>query len=234
MMQEVKHKLHRQCSHLHELKWLMFLISHIPDSGTSARRYRRRDTVTEAIDSLFPFSTSDDVTSPQYFAGERFKSLLWEMSSEERRFDKKLREARELRDRKKEHEIEKQVEEKSEREQDDVGENEEIWTEKHGRREELGGVREADSLVTPENGRLNSEWGEVEWNQDLQRKILLELGLAVEWNEDSSSEQDEGGGNGEYGDAPVRMGLKLLLADALKIKYADANDAINLLDSHTD
>ena len=58
-------------------------------------------------------------------------------------------------------------------------------------------------------------WDEVEWERN-QRKILLELGLAVEWNKDNREERR---GN-EYEYTPSFMDLKLLPADQLHKKCA--------------
>lgn len=174
--------------------------------------------------------------SPWDLAGGRFQSLLWQVGAEERRFDNRLREARESRDRKKQLHVEqnetvKQDGKMHEAEYDaqrkesgksgrivPIGETEDEW------------IEEGEFVYVPEDkvDGTHSEMGEVEWNENL-KKILLESGLGIEWNKDTGL--DEGMGDGEYRDhedAPIIMGLKLLPIDTLEIK------AVDLTDIHSD
>ena len=72
--------------------------------------------------------------------------------------------------------------------------------------------RDTDYMrVAREAGDSGELHPEPDWNED-QRNLLLELGLAVEWNEDHPLVEQNG--DGEHGmvddSAPVFMGLKLL------------------------
>ena len=143
--------------------------------------------------------------------GKRYQSLLWKLSTDERHFDDKLREARQRRDatkeRKEQENAEQRLQGKGEemiRERREGGEEDGEGAELHDTENFILGEFEGDGLEPIPN------WGEEEWNQD-QRRLLLELGLAVEWTNEYPSDEEEGGGDGETDDeVPVLMGLKLL------------------------
>ena len=199
---------------------------------------------------------------PRYLEGEQFKSLLWELSVEERHFENKLRASREFRDKRKKERAKKQEsvaaetregrDERMERakKQESVaaetreGRDEEVERRKMdrgelglGNEEDLHEKREMEEVfeerefgIKSEYLKPNSEQSEVEWSLD-QRKVLLELGLAMEWNGDHPSVGYKGA---EERETPVIMGLKLLPANPLKYANEATDAAKSSLDMHTD
>ena len=140
-------------------------------------------------------------------------------------FQNKLKVAREYRDRKR-------------REKELAVEN--GWAEEaaapmpSGEEVEEGNLGAMDTVEQVTEGR-EKEWrsgeGEAEWDE-LQRKTLLELGLAVEWNKDSCKvaghEEERGGGEGEgQEDVPIIMGLKLLPVTPTVDKDAANEDSMS-------
>ena len=196
-------------------------------------------------------TATETTLSPWDLEGKRFQSLLWELSSEERHFDLRLKEAREIRDAEKMAEQERErkeplgetgdkrerkkrvrgVREEEREKREGVGKMVERWREEEREEwEEWRGEGDfrAETMETPSLGPgLHSDWNEVEWNQD-KRKILMELGLAVEWNSDANLER-EGGADGERPDGPEFMGLTLLSADHFSTEHASKP-----LSTHTD
>lgn len=162
------------------------------------------------------------------------------MGTEERNFQSKLRVAREFRDRKRR---EKELAMENGRMENDRMENGRMEEAAHqmlseeleeAEDENLGFVNTSEQVTNgkEEDGRRSQD-SLTEWD-DLQRKTLLELGLAVEWNLDNSEvagqKEEEGGGEGEFQeDVPVIMGLKLL--PVIPTLDRDAANEDNMLDT---
>ena len=179
------------------------------------QRYRRNSPFFYETDQPWQ-------TSARQSEQERFKSLLWELSTGERMFESKMKSAQELRDRKKRER--KAAEQQHTLKKEDVAGNgqSEHEAEGHG---DSGGVRWwEDEQVPPEWAPIGETLSPSEEEQrKIQQKALLELGLAVAWNGDSTPapvlpgdrEEQEKGEEKRSSQVPVMMGLKLLPVDAL-------------------
>lgn len=194
-------------------------------SGTSAQQTQWDSTAT---DPSIDFDLSLPI-SPWDLVGQRFQSLLWQVGADERRFDDRLREARESRDREKEHDVKEKAAVKQEGRAQEVeyvvqregidnggrimpmGETEDEWP------------QEVEFVYIPED-KVDGTHSEVEWNENL-KNILLESGLGIEWNKDTRLGEGMGDEDyRDYEDAPLLMGLKLLPVDSLEIKPAELPD----------
>ena len=182
---------------------------------------------------------------PWMVEGRQSQSVQWEQRVEKRghtergSFDEKRKMKNKGRRNEEWEDINKEIEEmfaEEQREEEEVVfPDNELWEEGEGRWERESGWPndfESQSFVRKiaSTRRSSPELGEEDWNED-HRNLLLELGLAVEWNEDHpTGNQNEGiESTPEDDSAPVFMGLRLLPAD-----HVSPEQVTDLSDIHQD